>query len=61
MHTARHPDPSARIATVLAQLCAREGLQPCETVGVIAVALTWPAPRDPAPLLARYAFDGLAH
>ena len=40
----------------MADLCRREGLEPCETASVVAVALTWPPERshDPEPLLARY-------
>ena len=37
------------------RLCEREGLEPCETVGVIATALTWPLPKDPMPLLRSFA------
>jgi hypothetical protein len=47
----------------LARLCEREGLDTSETTAVLVVALTWASsrPRDPAPLLVRYAFDRLAH
>ena len=44
-----------RLARAMAALCEREGLEPCEVAGVVAVALTWPpGPRDPEPLLQLY-------
>ena len=45
-----------RLARAMADLCRREGLEPCEAEGVIAEALTWPPdrPRDPEPLMQRY-------
>ena len=49
--TAR-PDPApVGIAAALARLAEREGLEPAEVAGVLAVALTWALglPRDPAP------------
>jgi hypothetical protein len=47
-------DPAPeRLVIALTRLCEREGLEPCETAGMIATALTWPLgpPRDPVSLL----------
>jgi hypothetical protein len=54
LHT--EPDPG-RLAAALLRLCEREGLEPCEIVGIIATALTWPPhrPLDAMPLLRRFA------
>ena len=44
------------LATALARLCEREGLDATETTAILAVALTWAPglPREPAPLLRTY-------
>ncbi len=45
-----------RLVHVMAKLCEREGLEPCEAAGIVAEALTWPPdrPRDPEVLLRQY-------
>ena len=47
------PGPE-RLARAMADLCRREGLTDAEMAGIVAVALTWPRPRDPEPLLRRH-------
>jgi hypothetical protein len=48
--------PPERLVHTMMLICEHEGLEPAETVGVIAAALTWPPeqPRDPESLLQRY-------